>query len=1083
MPEADQLAEENQRLKKELKNLQQQREKEKNEFESKIASEREAGKGHQESAMQRTQELEAMKSKMVKLTRQLDEEVQKRDQVSAESQQLERRLQDLTKGTAGAVPASPTSGTGDEQALRERGSQVSTKLMRVVDQWMRQRDLQQALLRGASINDTAFATLVQALNDCPSLQTLDLSQNLLTMDSCSDLCQLITTAPSLSFISLAENLFSLRSVGYFMTAVMERQNTKKLMPLDLLDLQGNEGLIAAAAAPVPEALLSQVQQAMHRAGRLPPSGVELVAQVMRALWRFLHDTAHPQVKDASPDDVAFFVMDKITLRKMENALMKILLLGADTAMDAGSVQYRPVTANLAFASTLEVAEDPRVPEQVAREDRKQSGYASPTVSPQKPKMSTQEVRTQPTAADPFADLKTAFEPQREKLKTFNLKQIVTRNGTVLMNMLERLLETTEIDARDVETEQTLLEYACHTGNMGLAKLCYRRGANLSAKTQKGETAFNIVTQNKRYDLMEFLHTYGVKVNSADAKGRTALHVAAANDDVDGVCRLVEWGADVNIKDDKKRTPIHVSAASGNMKTTMLLLEVGADMNAKDDREYTAVAHAEANNHFVLMDRLVQLGGRGHGLHQKKENDMARSKSAKMIGELVVSAGLLKRSSLGRIGEGDVRPIAAGAQHQATWQFAMADVACVFLPPEQRGLAERCGKQDLGWNGRVALPLCGMSQHVEGDRYADFRVSRFYQRCMESEPDLFRLVTGTGTLGCIITFSICLRHSWSLDQRPLCMQRSYYHGMLAFPMVWAFCTWVTLWCPLNAPMSELFMGQSEAYAIYSFLVLLFMLVSIEALKRRRDGELDGSSYHSNSNMGEVIIQAVQAYGPQKYFAVPPLGCLFMKCVRPHHVTANQLLWVSRLVKQYGYAQVILNTCYIYTRQTMVAGSARAQVLATFENVLKVSGLLAVYGLFVMYKATHELLHDWKTTAKFLSVKLIIGLSTLQKMLLRKIVEVFPPHEGSCLLDPLHPKDLDRALAYWSSYLTLLETILLACLVIKAFPAEEVADYPLKNLDFVELELRQIHQKSRSQSRLSSPIHGLRSRPSRADSEAA
>ena len=35
--------------------------------------------------------------------------------------------------------------------------------------------------------------------------------------------------------------------------------------------------------------------------------------------------------------------------------------------------------------------------------------------------------------------------------------------------------------------------------MGLAKLCYRRGAMLSAKTQKGETAFNIVTQNKRYD--------------------------------------------------------------------------------------------------------------------------------------------------------------------------------------------------------------------------------------------------------------------------------------------------------------------------------------------------------------------------------------------------------------------------------------------------------------------------------------------------------------------------------------------------------------------------------------------------------
>merc|ERR1719384_44507 len=97
-----------------------------------------------------------------------------------------------------------------------------------------------------------------------------------------------------------------------------------------------------------------------------------------------------------------------------------------------------------------------------------------------------------------------------------------------MNMLERLLETTEIDARDVETDETLLEYACQTGNLGLAKLCYRRGAKLSAKTGKGDTAFNIVTRNKRYDLMEFLHTYGVKVNSGDAQGKTTSTPSAGS---------------------------------------------------------------------------------------------------------------------------------------------------------------------------------------------------------------------------------------------------------------------------------------------------------------------------------------------------------------------------------------------------------------------------------------------------------------------------------------------------------------------------------------------------------------------------
>merc|ERR1711933_75941 len=94
---------------------------------------------------------------------------------------------------------------------------------------------------------------------------------------------------------------------------------------------------------------------------------------------------------------------------------------------------------------------------------------------------------------------------------------------------------------------------------------------------------------------------------------------------------------------------------GNMKVTMLLLEVGADMNAKDDREYTAVAHAEQNNHFALMDRLVQLGGRAHGLHQKSVESMQKSKSStKLAGELVVSAGMPKKSSLGRIGKVPVK---------------------------------------------------------------------------------------------------------------------------------------------------------------------------------------------------------------------------------------------------------------------------------------------------------------------------------------------------------------------------------------------------------------------------------------------
>merc|ERR1719356_2330998 len=121
------------------------------------------------------------------------------------------------------------------------------------------------------------------------------------------------------------------------------------MPLDLLDLSGNEGLMAAAYAPAPEPLLRRVSTALAAEGaKLPAMGAELVAQVMRALWRFLHDTGHPQVRDSSPNEISFHVMDKVTLRKMEGALTKILLLGSE-----GDDGLRPVTANLALFSHLD----------------------------------------------------------------------------------------------------------------------------------------------------------------------------------------------------------------------------------------------------------------------------------------------------------------------------------------------------------------------------------------------------------------------------------------------------------------------------------------------------------------------------------------------------------------------------------------------------------------------------------------------------------------------------------------------------------------------------------------------------------
>jgi len=204
------------------------------------------------------------------------------------------------------------------------------------------------------------------------------------------------------------------------------------------------------------------------------------------------------------------------------------------------------------------------------------------------------------------------EEEANKLQEFSLNDLVTRGGQILHRSLDDLLETTSIRAVDKETGLTLLEYSCQKGDVGLAKYCFRKGTDLNEPTLSG-LPFNIAIEHKRYEVMEFLHRYGVKVNACDKEGRTGLHVATSKNDLDAICRLIEWSADVNLRDKRKRTALHYAAIGGHEKVSMLLLELGADINAKDEKEFTAVAHAEVNDKYKLMDKLVYLGGEGHGL--------------------------------------------------------------------------------------------------------------------------------------------------------------------------------------------------------------------------------------------------------------------------------------------------------------------------------------------------------------------------------------------------------------------------------------------------------------------------------------
>ena len=102
------LAEENERLKREVEHLKSSQKLEIRELENELAKEKSAAKSRAEETNRKVGELDTLKSKVVKLTKQLDEEITKRDKVEVESQMLERRLveqQDRVGGGAGAKAA------------------------------------------------------------------------------------------------------------------------------------------------------------------------------------------------------------------------------------------------------------------------------------------------------------------------------------------------------------------------------------------------------------------------------------------------------------------------------------------------------------------------------------------------------------------------------------------------------------------------------------------------------------------------------------------------------------------------------------------------------------------------------------------------------------------------------------------------------------------------------------------------------------------------------------------------------------------------------------------------------------------
>jgi ankyrin repeat protein len=158
------------------------------------------------------------------------------------------------------------------------------------------------------------------------------------------------------------------------------------------------------------------------------------------------------------------------------------------------------------------------------------------------------------------------------------------------NEATQLLRDSHFDIHtvDFDVNKALLWAASRDYEGDTVQLLLRKGADVAAEDDSGQTALHLAASYGRETTVRLLLEKGTDVAAEDDNGRRALHWAASYGRETTVRLLLEKGANIVAKDKNGWTPLHWAASAGHEAIVRLLLEKGADIAAKDKDGWTAL---------------------------------------------------------------------------------------------------------------------------------------------------------------------------------------------------------------------------------------------------------------------------------------------------------------------------------------------------------------------------------------------------------------------------------------------------------------------------------------------------------------
>ncbi|KAK6509749.1 hypothetical protein TWF481_004479 [Arthrobotrys musiformis] len=154
-----------------------------------------------------------------------------------------------------------------------------------------------------------------------------------------------------------------------------------------------------------------------------------------------------------------------------------------------------------------------------------------------------------------------------------------------------------------------LHSALGKGNLDIIKLVINSGADINARSERGDSAIHIATKRGDSHIVEYLLKHGAGINVTAGNGHTALHEAAIYNRFEIAKMLLDNGADVHAVDTSGKTPLYCAAEFGKAEVLKVLVEAGADGHIAIASGETALYAASSKGYEGIVKTLLQHGGR------------------------------------------------------------------------------------------------------------------------------------------------------------------------------------------------------------------------------------------------------------------------------------------------------------------------------------------------------------------------------------------------------------------------------------------------------------------------------------------